>query len=265
MKIYFAGGFCDEKFNFVKTQNIHRLFSFYYSGDFERSQRDKLQYKSIFLDSGAFSADSQGTPIKLSDYCRFVHKNLDKLACYANLDIIGSDEGTYRNQVLMEKEGLNPLPVFHSEDDFKYLELYCQKYDYIAIGGMVGQPREKIDEFLRKCFLIIKKYWPVKIHGFGITALPLLLKFPFYSVDSSSWLQGGKTSCIISYDSICQKIDVQSTKKKGILDKFISIPIVCDENNLRYINRNEVNILEFLKMEQKLTNLWKERGIEWND
>jgi hypothetical protein len=63
---------------------------------------------------------------------------------------------------------------------------------YIGIGGLVAvQPRERRewldDLFLRLCD---KDGFPtVKTHGFGMTAMVLMFRYPWYSVDSTKWVQ----------------------------------------------------------------------------
>src|SRR2546423_4074021 len=93
------------------------LFSYHYIQD---APLDHLLEKyftrpfpDVFLDSGAFSAYSQGAKINIAAYCRYIFKYKHLLAVYSNLDVIGSAEGTLKNQRYMESKGLQPLPVFH--------------------------------------------------------------------------------------------------------------------------------------------------------
>ena len=108
--------------------------------------------------------------------------------------MIGSPEGTWKNQMIMEKAGLKPLPCYHFGEDTKWLQRYIDKgYDYIALGGMVGRPRPALLQWLDTIwsdYLTDSKGMPiVKIHGFGMTSLRLMLRYPWYSVDSTSWVQ----------------------------------------------------------------------------
>lgn len=154
----------------------------------------------IFLDSGAFSANSVGKPISIKDYIDYVQTNIHNLECYANLDVIGDAEASWENQELMEKEGLHPLPVFHVEDDFKYLDK-CLEYDYFCLGGMVGGSSVQRLYFLDRCWKIIcgtpNRLPKCKVHGFGVTSLSLLTRYPWYSVDSTSWVQFSRYGAII--------------------------------------------------------------------
>ncbi len=177
----------------------------------------------LFLDSGAFSAWSQGIEVNIHDYIAFVKEHEDILTVYANLDVIGSAEGTFQNQKIMEAAGLNPLPVFHVGEPWDYLQRYIDNYDYVALGGMVGRPKPTLVPWLNQCF---SKYicddagYPkAKIHGFGLTSLSLMLQYPWYSVDSTSWIMTSRMGSIYVpryrngewiYDENSWKISVSS-------------------------------------------------------
>ena len=80
---------------------------------------NKMNKVDLFLDSGAFSAMTQGVKIDIYEYIDFIKEHEDVLEVYANLDVIGSAEGTWKNQMIMEEAGLKPLPVFHYGEDEK--------------------------------------------------------------------------------------------------------------------------------------------------
>lgn len=146
----------------------------------------------IFLDSGAFSADTQNTPIDVWEYMEYINENFNTISTYVVLDVIGNAKETWKNQALMESEGLNPLPVYHVEDPIEYL-YKCLEYEYFALGGMAGGIGQTTrTEFLDKCFEIIcdsKGNLPrSRVHGFGIMSPDLIVRYPFFSIDTSSWV-----------------------------------------------------------------------------
>ena len=156
----------------------------------------------LFLDSGAFSAWTQGIEINIYEYIEFIKQHKDIIEVYANLDVIAQENGaenkrqsaekTLENQKIMESAGLSPLPVFHLGEPFKYLKYYVSNYEYVGLGGMVRVPKPTLVPWLNKCFgdfICDKKGIPkVKIHGFGLTSLLLMIEYPWYSVDSTSWV-----------------------------------------------------------------------------
>ncbi len=155
----------------------------------------------LFLDSGAYSAFTKGIKIDIYEYIDFIKKYHDKIEIYANLDVIGDAEATFENQKIMEKEGLNPLPCFHYGEDIKYLIRYIKDYDYIALGGMVPISSKDLSYWLDNLF---SSYIPAetKIHGFGLTSLKLMLRYPWYSVDSTSWVMTSRMGGV--YVPICR-------------------------------------------------------------
>jgi hypothetical protein len=145
---------------------------------------------NLFLDSGAFSAHTQGIKIDIDNYINFIKENQCCISFYANLDVVNDPKTTLKHQKIMESAGLNPVPVFHVGNTIEYLYHYIENYNYICIGGMVGKLPNYLIEYLDSYFSIIsdKKGYPqIKIHGFGLTSVNLLLRYPWYSVDSSSW------------------------------------------------------------------------------
>jgi hypothetical protein len=180
---------------------------------------------SLFLDSGAFSAFTQKKEIDVYDYIKFIKDNEKHIDIYANLDVIRDAEATLRNQKIMEKKGLHPIPVFHKREDFKYLKDYVDNYDYIAIGGIAsGETTESLVKFLNTCW---KQYicntpdhMPrVKVHGFGVTSLNVMLRYPWYSVDSTTWVIASRMGGVMTprfvndkyiYDENSWKVTVSS-------------------------------------------------------
>jgi hypothetical protein len=234
---------------------IKILLSYHYIKNNDFLEKLAPYYSNIFLDSGAFSAMSQGVHIDIVDYIAFVKQNKSKIKVYANLDVIGNAEATLRNQEIMEKAGLNPLPCYHYGEDKKWLQMYCEKYKYFAIGGMVPYTRKPdvLIKFLDNCFNIIMKYDKIKIHAFGIAgSLKLLLKYPFYSVDSTSWLQTAK------FGQVIELKHAKVRDKKTLEDKLWL-------KTSKPIERVIYGAREALKQEAFVTDVWTKRGIIWND
>lgn len=161
----------------------------------------------FFLDSGAFSAWTRGTAIDLDEYCEFIRANIHHLDVYAALDVIPGQLGqiathdereeaadqSWRNYLYMRREGLDPLPVFHYGEEFKHLDRMLEYgCDYIGIGGLVGVPSARRRLWLDALFDYITDAdgrARVKTHGFGMTSIPLIFRYPWYSVDSTTWLR----------------------------------------------------------------------------
>ena len=163
----------------------------------------------VFLDSGAFSAYTLGVTLSVEAYCDYIKKNSDIIArdddgtmIASVLDGIGDPLATYRNQLEMEARGVRPLPCFHSNEDPRYLDWYVANYEYITLGGLVGATADQLMVWLDRMWenhLIDGSGRPkLKVHGFGITSIPLMERYPWYSCDSSSWIQTAAFGSILT-------------------------------------------------------------------
>lgn len=174
---------------------------------------EPIQFR-FFLDSGAFSAWSKGAVIDIDEYCEFIRANIEYLDVYACLDVIPGAPGrqatnkerdeaaaaSWENYLYMKAQGLDPLPVYHYGEEVKWLENMLEhKCEYIGVGGLVGIPSEQRRLWLDRVFTRITDSagQPIlKTHGFGMTSLPLIFRYPWYSVDSTSWLKASMSGMI---------------------------------------------------------------------
>lgn len=136
----------------------------------------------------------EGISEYMDDYAAFVKKYASGIDYYANVDVIPDPELTWKNQKYLENEhGLTPVPVVHYRTDLKWLQRYIDEgYEYIGLGGLVGSTKqEHCQQWLDRAFNLVcdtKDRKPkVRIHGFGVTVYSLLLRYPWFSVDSTTW------------------------------------------------------------------------------
>jgi len=156
-------------------------------------------YPEVFADSGAFSAMTQNGVVNLKEYADWIKRYQHLFNAYANLDVIKDAEATWTNQQRLEKMGLNPLPVFHILEDWKWLEHYLERYQYICLGvaGMQSR-RAAVMRWLTRCFKMANGR--AVYHGFGLTGWDVMKSFPWYSVDSSSWGKGFRWGKVPVFD-----------------------------------------------------------------
>jgi len=162
---------------------------------------------SIFLDSGSFSlrkyfvdpsyCHSEAFFSYIEAYATFVKSR--RVVLYANVDVIGDAELTWRNHMHLESRfGLAPIPVVHLGTSFDWIDRYLDHgCKYIGLGGLVLNRRgrmatreEKMFRYswLDHCFYKISKYEGVKVHGFGLGTAPVINRYPWHSVDSTTWI-----------------------------------------------------------------------------
>ena len=131
-------------------------------------------------------------------YAEFVHKHKKGLDFYVTVDVIFNPEQSWEILKYLEREwGLNPLPVIHYGTDLKWFNRHIDAgYDFIGIGGL-GQETHKGDyfEWADRVFNYLcprpSRLPIVKCHGFAMTAWELLVRYPWWSVDSASWIKAG--------------------------------------------------------------------------
>ena len=153
---------------------------------FEKENAGVLRF---FLDSGAFTAFSSGKPIELDDYCRFLDSLPFKPWRYFALDVIGDEDGTVRNYDKMLERGFKPVPIFTRGSDYEVIDYYYSKTDFIAYGGLVNQPKNKLLAYIDR---FQKKIDGRKAHLLGYTSMSAIKHFKPYSCDSSSWEGGAR-------------------------------------------------------------------------
>lgn len=183
----------------------------------DRMRTDKVK---VFLDSGAFSAFMLGAEIDIDGYGEYIKTNKDLIEHYSVLDGIGDPQKTWENQEYLERFGLRPIPCFHYGEDERYLEYYIKHYDYISLGGMVPISTPQLILWLDRIwheYLVGADRRPVvRVHGFGLTRLQLLYRYPWYSVDSTSWQQAGSAGrLILPVGKTVAVSDVSPTRKQA--------------------------------------------------
>lgn len=254
MKIYFASPE-NTDFLVLKLFGVKQfLFSYHFLRKLEKKDLSKyLKAKDLFLDSGAFSAKTIGAEINLNDYIKFIKEN--QIENYASLDVIGDGEKTLINTRLMMDQGLKPIHTFHRKTTeewlYKSLEL---DLDYIALGGMVGN-KKNIYVWLDSVWNIIQKVKPeVKVHGFGCTSYELMTRYPWYSVDSTSWNSARKFGT--GFD--CNGITMQ---KNEILSKLKEIPALSfmDDGSLLLLQ----NVFSMLQLEEIINKEDKVKNYDY--
>jgi len=186
------------------------------------------------------------------DYAAFVKKHKTYLTVYSNLDVINNPEATWENQKYLESKGIQPIPVFHLGNDTSWLKMYIEKgYDYIALGGITPNPASVVMPILDKLWrdlLTDKNGYPiVKIHGFALTSHRLMWRYPWWSVDSTSWTMTGRYGFIYvpktkrgkyDYRTAPLKVAVSSQSPERSNDgvHIDNLSIMERERVIRYIN-----------------------------
>jgi len=177
---------------------------------------------------------TQGVKVDLTAYAAFIQQHQDIIHIASNLDHIGAggEEKSYSNQKELERLGVLVQPVFHARDKDIWLKRYLQEgYDYIFLGGMVPENtaylRSWLDRIWDQYLTDADGYPKVKVHGFGMTVTELMFRYPWHSVDSTSWVMASRMGTIyIDFPSgkdIKLSISSQSPKAKDFDSHYDSL------------------------------------------
>ena len=215
----------------------------------------------VIIDSGAFTAWTSGKAIDPRDYAAwaldFKERWESKMHSlyFMNLDVIGDQEASWDNQLILEGLGLNPLPIITFGADKKHLIRALDNYPYIALGGLVPYSRDKVKlkKWLDFCFSIImekKKKTGVmpKVHLLGITTDWVLKRYPCFSSDSSSWVG-------------CLRFGGGAAAGLKQIPRYKESEAAMSAT----IHTLRAEIRKYKKMEEEATKLWKSRGIVFDD
>ncbi|NCB47382.1 hypothetical protein EOM81_10250 [bacterium] len=230
MKIYLAGVYSRpyliEKFN---PEMI--LESFFYAKDAPIFMENIVKNNTDFLlDSGAFTFMNQKGKVDFDSwvvaYAEFINKfNVDN---FLELDIdsvVGIKEVERLRGKLESLTQKKCIPVWHVSRGHKYWLDMIKKYKYVAIGGIVTKEIKKQQYPIFLKLLQDANLHGCKVHGLGFTHTSLLKKYPFYSVDSTSWLSGSRFAHVYRFQNA--RI-LQQSRPNG--KKMVNYKIVDDNN-----------------------------------
>lgn len=197
---------CARRWN-IDTQDIYLLSSFW---EYRHGRCDSylLQDRHI-LDSGAFSAfsgkkSSLDWDSYVKKYADFIIKN--NIQKFFELDIdnvVGLKKVEYYRHYLEDKVGRQPIPVWHASRKKDYFLQMCENYPYVAIGTtsvMEEGRRIRQNPMVLKWFIDQAHNANSRIHGLGFTSTRYLPYLKFDSVDSTTWLSGGRYGQIYKFN-----------------------------------------------------------------
>lgn len=166
------------------------LLSYWYYG---RHDLTRLHAECpIVLDSGAFTAYTQGSHIDLATYARWVQhaRSLRTVRWALNLDVIGDEHASFDNWKRLHDAGVDTVPVIHFGQHPetmlpKYLEAGAQR---VALGGVAGAgtTRQSVG-WTAHCLRWARANAPgLPVHGLGVHMRARLARLPFHSTDAST-------------------------------------------------------------------------------
>lgn len=306
MNLWFADiGFltaCNHDINHGCNKILNSYAHFeHISKSIERKKTINPKLK-LFCDSGAFTAWTKGREINIDEYIKFIKENEEMFEVIANLDKIPGKPGVpetqedlenaaevgWNNLLYMNKKGVNPLHIFHQGEDFKWLKKVSEHQEYIGISPNNFAKTKEKRLWLDRVFDFLsngKGGCRNKTHGFGVTALPLMYRYPWFSCDSSAWSMGRRSGTVRVFIkesknmfgraiAISDKVSPDSKIHYDVLDKDTKklVDKYFEENDLdlekmrnTHEERDKANIYFFLKVEEDINNIQPKFEKSWDD
>jgi len=261
MKYFFAGTETRQYAETLKRMNVVAALQSYYHLGFKR-QPNEYQFPLYLLDSGGFTIRERGCDeINVNDYAEFINRHDVKIAF--NLDTASMEESLKNQAVLENDTQAKILPIYHYNDwcdgSDELKNWIDDGYDYVAIAGSRAPKTSRI-RFYEYCFSIVRNR--ARIHGLAATAIDDMLRFPFYSVDSTTWLNA-------------EKFGEWHEFRNGRIMKSKSLRVESKGPNPRVRDLNQLiadrghfmraSITAYLEFEKYVTELWAQRGVTWAD
>jgi len=203
MKIHLAGSGWNYLWVDSDFFKFNRLESFYY---IEEEKEYIHKYDNFLLDSGAFTFmnNAKGNinwDEYIEKYASFINQYNVKYFFELDIDPIVGIKEVERLRYKLEKiTNKQSIPVWHKSRGKDYWLRIVKEYSYVAIGGLVTKEITRSEYKYFPWFLNEAKKQDCKVHALGFTNLEGLKKYPFYSVDSTSWLSGNRFGATYTFD-----------------------------------------------------------------
>lgn len=194
----------------------HRCLSYAYMGPVRRDQIDIFDYclKSgvkVFLDSGAFtlqqdaSCDWRAAKAYMATYLGFLREYVNQLDVCVTVDWRRDGKIVREATRWFQDQSMEVMPVYHGETSIDNLVELCDLgYKWIGVSKADSATQIQLQRFYSRVFYYAEKY-NVKIHGLSETSLNMI-RHPFYSVDSTTWLQDSGRGLILQVDRLRRKL-----------------------------------------------------------
>lgn len=281
----------DKKLFLALDSGAHTLHNRFFTekegSSYHTSKEHVLNINYDFVKSKQFTT-------YLDNYIKFLLENKDSYIMYVSLDIIGDAKLSWETLKYIESYGLNPVPVYHHGEDFEWFKKYSSSYEYIGIGGLGhGIGKNSFTSFADRIFnyIAVKDGPPKnKIHIFSLTSNEFLSKYPFYSVDSTTWVNSSRFGRVaipvpskrepnkfdfLSGENHSVTVSDRAEMTKGLfatnyyslssiqkehVDKYLaSIDFTIEDLKYSYNNRDVANICFYLQVEKQVKELFKEK------
>lgn len=257
--------------NDVEFPNV--LVAFPYAKTFDYID---YQPQRVILDSGAFSAWNVGKSVDVKAYAEWVlamRTRFPNLRA-VNLDVIPGEVGrtstraeraqgmrrSLANADYLRSQGIDVMEVFHQDEPKAFLDDLC---DRLPIGGVLCvSPRNDVNVnlklawqnvVLRQLVARFGKTALPRTHGLAVTSRRMLQQFPYYSVDSSTWMSSFRYGTFVNEHGTMVGTERLLPQRPNVKQ-----PAALDATTRRSIEN-------LRQLAESITTLWARRGVQWTD
>ncbi len=260
------------------------LISYHYIQKHKRQVEEEIlprlkENNGIFMtDSGAFTIRQANYSKQIKDlykptdyegyieeYVKWCFDFRNHIYCIANMDMdnyVGREVVVDWNDKYfrpLEKDVnviYNALRDFEKRyndlSGFKRLEEYCSMYDYVGVNASMVKTADKVYQ--------IAKRHKARLHGFAWTSFPTLMKYPMFSVDSSTWSAGQRFGATFVDDgkNFYRKDyakHIRKSKKFYCQDRGLDFDELMKDTNEGIKNYSIEAWKGFIREYQKISNL----------
>lgn len=208
LTIFFSGVEQESYLEILYNMGIRNfLMSYEYLKGRGLSQLKKYPDMHLFIDSGAYTYQNdpkyeeyteEQWEKQIKEYLAWGRKHKDQIFAMADLDLQYLPNVGYEKVYEWRKKYFEPfmletgVPVcfIYHEDGLDVWDYMCKRYPYVGLSLAIDKV-ENGSAILREMFKIAEKHNTL-CQGMASTNTKMLVQYPFYTVDSTTWLAGLK-------------------------------------------------------------------------
>lgn len=288
LSIFFSGVEYESYLDILYNLGIRNfLMSYEYLKGKGLSQLKKYNDTRFFIDSGAYTYMNdpkyQNYTVEqweeqIHQYLKWAEKYRDHIFAICDLDlqyIVGFEQVyEWRRKYFepfMLRTGI-PVCFMYHDEGMEHWDYMCKRYPYVGLSLAIDNKENGYEE-LKEMFRIAEKHNAL-CQGMASTKTSMLVEFPFYTVDSTTWNVGLKYGEISVWNSTkMSRIKKEDfvTKAFPIIDKYdvkFDHDLILDEDKTEMIRVNAYAFImaeKFIRERLRATMYWfKAKAVKNN-
>lgn len=276
MRIVLANGVDDRCVRIANEPEVKCdiLVSYWYLRNNEKEKYKEIldginsSTKLLYIDSGVFSARKAGKDILLKEYLDFCVRYKSIKGYFFNLDL-GTFENQFSNFKTLVSNDIKTIGIVSNRFSLEEHQKFIDVYPYIGVSGTSTQKPQDYYRYLDRLFGYLYKtnqIKTVKTHGLGLTKSWIMSKYPFYSVDSSTFLGVCRYGTLYRFNGTdIKQVSMVHRKKAIVKHADLFKQVILRGKGMDHITATVYSSIEYSKLQDYITRLWEKRGLKWTD